>query len=234
MQACQVFAQDFCAAQYTDAEGGAFVDASYEFHRLIPALISHHAVASGFSDTQSYERFHEFLSKRIRRHRVGCSFYHTHVNEFCELSVYQLGESRLNIVNEVQDLREFLPFIRHLVEEDGMSSDERDEGDGRCFLSTRPFWRHSSVTDWLHSLDSIGSAVVHNTARYEVRRRSSSKVDTGSRAVKGLPVNFYDRNYLENLDGPQYLDLDPKPAIALKLSDPLWRWVQYHCFQKVL
>ena len=226
MRVCQVFAQDFCAAQYPGAGGRATVDALYEFHQLLPTFISHHAVASGFPDVESYERFHEHLSKRIRRHRVCYPF--DYVDEDCELSVpyMQLAESRLKIVNELQGLREFLPVIRRLAEEDGMSSDERDGGE---LHSTRPFWRHSSVTNWLHSLDSIGSETVHNSVRCEVRRRSSSKVDMESHVVKGLPANFYDWNYLNSLDRSQYLDLDPGPVMALELNDSLWRSVQYRC-----
>lgn len=220
IQACQVFAQDFCA-QYPHAEGRDFMEASYEFHKLLPDIISHHAVASGFSDIQNYERFHEILSKRIRRHRVGYPF--SCVNEHRELILSQLAESRLKITNEVQDLRGFLPVIRRLAEEDGMSSDEWDEGGDRRLHSTRPFWRHPAVTDWLHSIDSVGSTTVHSPARYEVKRQLSSKVDIESRVVKGLPVNFYDWNYLAGLDRSQYLDLDPKPAIALELNDSLLR-----------
>ena len=136
-------------------------------------------------------------------------------------------------MNEVQDLRGFLSVIRLLAEEDGMSSDERDEGEGRCLRSTRPFWRHSSITDWLHGLDSIGSESGHNTTRYEVRRRSSSEVDVESRVVKGLPVNFYDWDYLNSLDRSQYSTLDPKPAIALELNHS-HRWSgQYRCPSRV-
>lgn len=71
LRACQVFAQDFCAAQYPTAEGKTVMDVSYEFYQLVPDLISHHAVASGFSDAKSYERFHESLTKHLRRHRVS-------------------------------------------------------------------------------------------------------------------------------------------------------------------
>ena len=223
LQACQVFAQDFRAAQYQGTERRAIMDASYEFHQLLPTFISHHVTASGFTDTQSYERFHELLSKRIRRHRVGHLFGHKYVNRCCRLNVFKLGESRLKIVNEVQDLREFLPAIRILVEEDGMSSDERDGRDDRCLQSTRPFWRHPAVTDWLRDIDSIGFVTAHGPARYGARRQSSLKVDAESQVVRGLPVNFYDWSYLDSLDESQYSDLCPKPAIGLGLSDSLQR-----------
>lgn len=127
----------------------------------------------------------------------------------------------------MQDLRGFLPVIRRLAEEDGMSSDERDGDEEGCLHSTRPFWRHPSVTVWLHNLDLIGSVAVHSTAHHGVKRQSSSKVDTESRVVKGLPVNFYDWDYIESLDRSQYLGLDPKPAITLELNDLLQRYVQH-------
>lgn len=119
----------------------------------------------------------------------------------------------------MQDLRGFLPIIRRLAEEDGMSSDERDMGDDRSFHSTRPFWRNPSITDWLHNIDSIGSGSVNTTAQYKVKRRKSSKVDRESRVVGGLPVNFYDVDYLNTLNKSQYLDLDPKSAVSLEFSD---------------
>jgi hypothetical protein len=126
-------------------------------------------------------------------------------------------------VNEVQDLREFFPIIRHLAEEDGMSSDERDAGDDRCLYSTRPFWRNSSITDWLQNIDSIGSGSINTTARYEVKRQRSSKVDTESRVVKGLPVNFYDASYLSTLDESQHLCLDLKPAVSIEFNSSVRR-----------
>jgi len=48
-----------------------------------------------------------------------------------------------------------------------------------------------------------------------------------SRVVKGLPVNFYDWNYLSSLDRSQYLDLNPKPALPLTLSVPIQRYVLF-------
>lgn len=121
-------------------------------------------------------------------------------------------------MNEVQELREFLPVIRHLVEEDGMSSDERDGDDARYFHSRQPFWRHACVTEWLRGIDSVSVQTSNNFVQQEDRRQQSSKVDTESRVVKGLPVNFYDWNYLSGLDRSQYLALDPKPALALTFS----------------
>lgn len=75
LRACQVFAQDFCAKRYPEAEGKTLMDASHEFYRLIPTFISRQATGSGFADTQSYERFQESVAKHIRRHRVISSLF---------------------------------------------------------------------------------------------------------------------------------------------------------------
>lgn len=96
-----------------------------------------------------------------------------------------------------------------------MSSDEWDTGNDQCFRSIRPFWRNSSITDWLHSIDSIGARTLNHSLQHEGVRRKSSAIDVESRVVKGLPINFYDQSYLSGLDRSQYLDLDPKPAIPL-------------------
>ena len=126
-------------------------------------------------------------------------------------------------MNEVQELRGFLPVIRRLVEEDGMSSDEQDAGDIQDVFCSRPFWRHPSITDFLHSIDSIGKSrrIPTSAARNGYRQRRSSGVDMESRIVKGLPVNFYDWSYLNSLDQAGYLDLDPKLAISLELSNSI-------------
>ena len=127
-------------------------------------------------------------------------------------------------MNEVHELRGFLPVIRHLVEEDGMSSDEQDADDILDLHSSRPFWRHSFITDWLHSIDSIGAShETPNAAQNGYRRRRSSKVDRESQVVKGLPINFYDWEYLSSLEKSQYSDLDPKPALSLEFSDSVQR-----------
>lgn len=119
----------------------------------------------------------------------------------------------------MQELQDFLPVIRRLAEDDGMSSDERGADDDHCFYSARPFWRHPSVTDWLHDIDSLGSRARNRSFQREGGRRRSSRVDGESRVVRGLPVNFYDWGYLSTLDRPRYLDLNPKPAISLGLNN---------------
>ena len=101
-----------------------------------------------------------------------------------------------------------------------MSSDEQDIDDDRNLHSSRPFWRHPSITDWLHGIDSIGASreASGDTTQNGYKRQPSSKVDGESRVVKGLPINFYDWGYLDGLDRPQYLNLDPKPALSLEFS----------------
>ena len=102
-----------------------------------------------------------------------------------------------------------------------MSSDEQGDDDGGDLHSSRPFWRHSSVTDLLHSIDQIGAnrETSSGTAQNGYKRRRSSKVDEESRVVKGLPTNFYDWNYLCRIDRSRHLEIDPKPPLDIELSD---------------
>ena len=104
-----------------------------------------------------------------------------------------------------------------------MSSDEHDANDVRELHSSRPFWRHSSITDWLQRIDNIGAnnEITSDTTQSGYERRRSPKVDKESRVVKGLPVNFYDLTYLDGLDELQYLDLDPKPVLSVEFSDSI-------------
>ena len=108
-----------------------------------------------------------------------------------------------------------------------MSSDEQGADDVRDLRSSRPFWRHPSITEWLHNIDSVGANLEtpRNAAQNGYRRRKSSEVDKESRVVKGLPLNFYDWSYLNNLERPQYLALDPKPVLSLEFSESIQRWV---------
>ena len=71
LQACRIFAEDFCARQCQGSEGKTPTDVSWAFYLLIPEFTTQHALASGFADVPSYERFQESLRRHIRRHRVG-------------------------------------------------------------------------------------------------------------------------------------------------------------------
>ena len=71
LEACRVFAEDFCAKQHWATEGETLTDVSREFYMLIPEFATQHALASGFADLKSHNRFQESLRRRIRRHKVG-------------------------------------------------------------------------------------------------------------------------------------------------------------------
>lgn len=119
-------------------------------------------------------------------------------------------------------------MVRHLAEEDGMSSDERDGEDDHCFYSSRPHWRSEHVTRWLHDLDYIHSQAYRGDFQRTSYRRPSAKVNMGGKAVKGLPFNFYDWEYLESLDRSQYEDLDVQPSTSLEFRPSVQRFVT--CF----
>ena len=71
LEACRIFAEDFCAKQPWVAEGKTLTDVSREFYLLIPEFTTQHALASGFADLKSHNRFHESLRRRVRKHKVG-------------------------------------------------------------------------------------------------------------------------------------------------------------------
>lgn len=108
-----------------------------------------------------------------------------------------------------------------------MSSDERDGENDHCFYSSRPHWRNEHVTRWLHDLDYVHSQEYRGEFHRVSYRRPSAKVDMGRQAIRGLPFNFYDWDYLESLDRSQYEDLDVQPSISLEFRPSVQRFVSF-------
>lgn len=104
-----------------------------------------------------------------------------------------------------------------------MSSDERDPDNDRYFYSVRPHWRNEQITRWLHDLDHIHSQKYDGDSKLTSYRRLSEKVDTNCDAVKGLPLNFYNRNYLDSLERSQYESLDIRPSVSLEFFPSIQR-----------
>lgn len=184
----QIFADDFCATGYPEAAGKGFADALSEFRILLPAISTNLAIAAGFKDLQSYRRFSGPLERRLRADRKA--------------------ESRLRAAGMSNDSRTFVPIVRRLVEDDGMSCDEKDTNGHVC--SIPPPWRSVSATRWLRSLDRSPPYPHESTSIEGIKERV-----TGSRVPRSLPVNFYDPAYLHSLDRVQYVDLDPQPAVDI-------------------
>lgn len=105
-----------------------------------------------------------------------------------------------------------------------MSSDEKDPNDDRYYHTIRPYWRNEQVTHWLHNLDRIHLKKHDPGSKLANHRRSSAKVDMNCEVVKGLPLNFYDGNYLDSLERSQYEGLDLQPSISLGFGHSIERY----------
>jgi hypothetical protein len=184
----QIFVDDFCATEYLEVAGKGFADALSEFRTLLPAISTDLAIAAGFENLESYRRFSRSFARKLK--------------------VDRKAESRLSAVNGLKDAHRFVPIVRKLVEDDGMSCDEED-ADGHIH-AIPPTWRSVSATRWLRSLDK-SPLYPHGSASEKV----SAEV-VGSRVPRSLPANFYDSVYLHSLDGVQYADLDPQPAVDIE------------------
>ena len=189
----QVFADDFCAADYPEAAGKGFADVLTEFRFLLPVVSAGVAKAAGFENLESYRRFSRSFAGRLRAHRKV--------------------ESRLRAAGKLNDSDRFMPIVRKLVEDDGMSCDEQDM-DGHVY-AVSPTWRSASATKWLRNLDNAPRPLcphrVSGEAPTEGRRGS-----IGSHVPRSLPANFYNHVYLHNLDEGQYAHLNPQPAIDIE------------------
>ena len=187
----QIFADDFCATDYPEAAGKGFADVLSEFRTLFPAVSVDHAIAAGFENLESYRQFSRSFRKRLR---ADCK-----------------AESRLGVATRLNDPHRFVPIVRKLVEDGGMSCDEEDT-DGHVH-AVPPTWRSVCATKWLQSLDGP-SLRPHGPAS----RKTHADVirePAESRVPRSLPANFYNPAYLRTLDGAQYADLDPQSVVDI-------------------
>ena len=188
----QIFADDFCATGYPEAAGKGFAAVLSEFRLLLPVFSADLATAAGFKDLQSYRYFSRSFKRRLRADRKA--------------------ESRLRAANVSNDPNTFVPIVRKLVEDDGMSCDEKDT-DGRIY-TVPPFWRSVSATTWLRNLDKSPPHPQDSAMRKMPIEGIKELV--GLRVPRSLPVNFYNPTYLHSLDGAQYIDLDPQPPVDVE------------------
>ena len=114
----------------------------------------------------------------------------------------------------------------------GMSGDESDRFEGRetkehrKFFVVRPAWRSPKVTPWLRVIDNVyldsqfsesGRASRGNWVRH--RLDCCNRVDHMRPAVIGLPMNFYDEQWLSHLSQMELEALGMREEISLE-HDP--------------
>ena len=116
----------------------------------------------------------------------------------------------------------FEKYIEILDRGGGMSEDEPDwrSASGKIansYIVVRPAWRSEEITSWLQVIDNVylarrftadGRVTPGNWIRNRVR---SGRVDRTAVPIKGLPVNFYDKEWL--------MSLPPKKRRALRVGE---------------
>lgn len=130
----------------------------------------------------------------------------------------------------------FREYVDILAEGGGMSDDEPDprsttartKESGKYFV-IRPAWRSLEVTNWLRVMDRI--YLYHRFAadgratrgKWTQNRVQSNKVDRAGQAIKGLPANFYDKDWLASLSPKKKRRLNIKGAINLTHTEEMLR-----------
>ena len=134
-----------------------------------------------------------------------------------------------------EDLADCLPYVKKLAEEDGMSGDESDNRRSRTYTGQakyfriRPIWRSPIISTWLDVIDKVYVAYRFQsnhraTPGNWIRKRcNTDRVDKKARAVKGLPRNFYDRDWLKTLSDKQRKGLKMAPPIYLEHTGHIMR-----------
>lgn len=123
-------------------------------------------------------------------------------------------------------MKRFLPLWKTLPLE-AMSGDESsDDVMPRAYAITVLPWRNPSpeITKWLRSFDHLHLSTRFGTddrplpGNFPHRRVSSKRIEAHSPAPPGLPRNFYDPLWLQDLDKFQIETLDIQPPIDLTFS----------------
>ena len=119
-------------------------------------------------------------------------------------------------------MAKFEKYIDILDRGGGISEDEPDwrSATGKIpsnYFVVRPVWRSEEVSSWLQVIDNVylarrfsadGRVTPGNWVRNRVR---CGKIDQMAAPIKGLPVNFYDKEWLTSLP--------PKKRRALRIGE---------------
>ncbi|KAI5981462.1 hypothetical protein EDD15DRAFT_2183169, partial [Pisolithus albus] len=116
---------------------------------------------------------------------------------------HELYNRHLQTALEYPDIKDRAVAIVESLGQDGMSSDESDHeghrGEATYHILDKD-WRSKQVTAWLRMLDSLHLRLRYNgkwqaTAGAWPHFRTTSLHDSKGAPVKGLPVDFYSRNW---------------------------------------
>lgn len=148
----------------------------------------------------------------------------------------QLTDRRRIVCRAHKDMERFEKYIDTLDRGGGMSEDEPDwrSAPGKVptnYFVVRPAWRSAGVTSWLQVIDNVylarrfttdGRVTAGNWIRNRIR---SGRVDQTAAPIKGLPVNFYDKEWLRLLPAKKKRGLRATEAVDLSHTEEMIRCV---------
>lgn len=178
------------------------------FLRHTETIRSHYQQQTGeISRRGIYER----NDKSARRRRVITVSNNSVRFLVFNLPKLQLTNRRRAVCESTEGMAKFKGYIDTLDRGGGMSEDEPDRRTAsrktsNDYLIIRPAWRSEEVTKWLRVMDLVCVATPFTSdgrvtrGKWMRNRIPSNKVDSTAKPVKGLPVNFYDGEWLKSLD----------------------------------
>ncbi len=103
----------------------------------------------------------------------------------------------------------------------GMSSDESDtdESGKEMYRIKRLPWRNPKIVEYMEAIDAdyndinaYGHRRAGNPRRTRIR---DGTVESSRDAIKGYPVNFYDKRWYDDLSARQRIALEATPEVPL-------------------
>jgi hypothetical protein len=112
------------------------------------------------------------------------------------------------------DLAIHVSMLRQLTA-DAMSSDESEDEEGRqrVYNTRKKNWRSLKMQQFLRDLDALDRyqrSLVSSSGNWPRKRNFACGKVSKRRPVRGLPINFYDEDWLANLtdEGREELDIN--------------------------
>ena len=193
--AMAVFVTNFCDkySQYTPKE----VEGHFKVH--LATLIRKYKKQQIAKDNAAAEEQSKKKSRKsTRKANVSASSPSTNA----EADWPQLLEGRKKTVNSIPELRKHAWILDRLGSA-GMSSDESSMELGvRLYRVKKKYWRAAELTPFLHTIDRVTAQTKSATTSkgsQKYFRLPGEGVSSEGGIVPGLPINFYDPAWLDNL-----------------------------------
>jgi hypothetical protein len=151
--------------------------------------------------------------------------------------IQQRHERRGDACNIHPHLRRFKKLWKTKLTWQAVSGDESDHANGqKILLITDLSWRSKDpkvitffrTFDHIHLSDRFNSTGRAGRGQFPHPRVPSRRKERHSNPVPGLPENFYDADFLDDLDHFERKALKIQPAIDLTFTPEVQRFSLYH------